>query len=147
MKHRLVTLSILSLLCLGLAGFSPTAEASDRSSRFRFSLGVGGRGGHFRVDFGSSRGRYGRRLGHYNRRYEHRRGHGHGSVYGHRYGRSAPPCRVYYDKVHVPPTYERVVVGHDHHGLPVYDEVLVSSGYYRTVKRYACRVRGHHHRH
>ena len=147
MKHRLVTLSILSLLSLGLAGFSPAAEASDRSSRFRFSLGVGGRGGHFRLDFGSFRGRYGRRIIRHDQRFDYRRGHRYDYRYGHRHGRRAPRCRVHYDKVRVPPTYERVVVGYDHHGLPVHDQVLVSSGYYRTVKRYACRVPGHRHHH
>lgn len=38
----------------------------------------------------------------------------------------------------VPPVYNTVVVGYDHCGKPVYSQVCVQAGYYRTAKYQVC---------
>ena len=104
MKRGLV---IGALLAATLLGSGSTAIAGDRWS-FGFGVGSGG----FHVGGGYSRGHYPR----------HRRIHRHVHV-------RAPV----YVQQWVPPVHETVFVGRDHCGRPIYREVCVRRGYYRSV--------------
>lgn len=133
------------VLTAGLAG-APDLFAGDKAS---FSFGIGFGSGRVRVHAGVSGGghkrhhiyRYGPRhrrvFGHRSHRVRHvYRGH-HGHRHVHRHCSRVPV----YSKVWVPPRYERVFTGYDHHGRPRYRTVCVSAGYYRKVVtgyRWAC---------
>ena len=146
MKRRFL---VVTLLALGLAGISRSAEAGDRSSLFRFSVGLGETGSHFQLSFGSRRSHRGRviyRHGRYSHgRYSHGR-YSHGRYSHGRYGHGryshgmqrAHRCRVWFEKVWMPPVYRQVITGYDDHDCPVYTIVLVSGGCYENLRRTCC---------
>jgi hypothetical protein len=108
MKRGLFTGAILTAALLGSGS---TAMAGDRWS-FGFGFGSGG----FHVGGGYAKGHP-----------HHRRVHRHHRPVHHH-------VRVpVYIQEWVPPVHETVYVGRDHCGRPIYREVCVRRGYYRSV--------------
>ena len=110
---------------------SPSALAGDRD-RGGFSLTIGSDGFHVGARFGRGRRVYQAPRRHVRPVVRH--------VVRHVHTRSCTPV---YAKVWVPPRYERVVVGRDDCGRPIFRTVCVSAGYHTSVfKGYSC---GHGH--
>lgn len=97
-------------------------------ARVGFDLGRGSV--NFGVNFGSHRGH----RGHYRR----------GPGYRHHHRRAVRVRVPVYEKIWVPPVYRTVCHGYDSCGRPIYRQVCIREGYYRTViKCYRYETRYH----
>jgi len=106
---------VLGAVCLAaLLAIPATARADHRRPRWSFGFGFGCDGPYFSA--------------------------GYSGGYQPVYRPSCPPVvrhvhsrTPYYRQVWVAPVYERVVVGYDHCGRPIFRTVQVSCGHYETV--------------
>ena len=118
---------IAALTALGL--FALPSEANADGLRVRLGFGD--------VHIGGHRGGVGVSFGKRHHRHHHRvRGRYHRS---HRVRHHVHVRAPIYHKVWIEPVYRRVLVGYDYNHCPVYRNVCVRAGYYRTeVIGYRC---------
>ena len=126
----------LGATVIGLSTIAIPAWADGGRQGWSFRIGVGDRDGYFDVGYRHdyrNRGRYRRSWRRHNKWRHH----------DYSYRRCLECRQPVYKQVWVAPVFERVFVGCDRRGRPIYQRALTRRGYYKSVlSHYTYRVCG-----